>query len=93
MEKKKDLTIEELEKAREEAKKHFDLLDKQLKNAQKEAEEIKQKELIATRDSRKKEVDDAFNKWVELRKAYEADYGNYIFVSNSDGNKFPFWFF
>ena len=56
-----------------------------------EEEKRKAEELKAVKDARKKEVDDAFDKWVELRNAYQNDYGNYDLTRKYD-DKFPFWF-
>lgn len=58
-----------------------------------EEEKKKVEELKAAKDARKKEVDEAFDKWTELRKAYEKDYGNYSITRNYV-NEFPwnlFW--
>lgn len=56
-----------------------------------EEEKKKAEELKAAKDARKKEVDDAFDKWVELRNAYQNDYGSYELTRKYD-DKFPFWF-
>ena len=87
------MNIEELKKQCLEAEKNFKILHEQLAQMMKEEEETKQAKLRAEKEARRKEVDDAFNKYIELHKAYEKDYGHYI-ISRNFINEFPwnlFW--
>ena len=92
MEKKKNLTVEELTKACAEAESTFEALKKQLKQAKQEEEERKRAELALVKESRKKEVDAAFDKWLELHQAYLVDYGDYV-VARNYRDKFPWHLF
>lgn len=60
---------------------------KRLEEEQKKAEELK-----VVKEARRKEVDDAFDKYIELHKAYEKDYGVYI-ISRNFINGFPWGLF
>lgn len=91
MEKKEELTIEELTKAYEEAKNNVDTLREKLAKAKQEEENRKRAELALTQQARKKEMDDAFAKYVELSKAYEKDYGPYVI--DTYVNEFPWHLF
>ena len=57
---KKVWTIEELKKAREEAKNNFVTLDEQFKQAVEEEEARKQAQLALDKEARQKEVDEAW---------------------------------
>ena len=95
---KKDLTTEELRNAVEEAKKNFEMLNKQLNQAIKEEEDKKKAQLALEKDSRKKEVDDALNNCKELLNAYVRDYGIYSSDTYRDlssillGKPWQWWF-
>lgn len=78
MEKKNELTIEELRREYEEAKNQANALGEQLKKAQQEEKDRKRAELARTQKARRKEIDDVWAKYIELSKAYERDYGVYI---------------
>ena len=82
----KKLTIEELEKQCLEAKKNFETLHDQLTKAKKEEEEIKLAKLVAEKDSRYKEVVDAYENFEELRSKYVNDYGSFTFKSTKSNN-------
>ena len=84
MEKKKNLTIEELTKACEEAKNNFEeaknnfeVLSEQLIKAKQEEEDKKKAQRALEMETRKKEVDDAYETYNILLKAYIKDYGSY----------------
>ena len=73
----KKFNIEELEQQCFEAEKNLKTLHEQLNKAKKEEEEVKQEKLRAEKEIRKKELDEAFEKWERLRKAFIRDYGYY----------------
>ena len=77
MENKKDLTVEELQQQCEEAKKNFETLNKQLKKAQQDEEDRRKAKLALEKENRKNELEEAFNKYMSLLKAYIKDYGSY----------------
>ena len=87
---KKDWTIEELAQQCEEAKKNFETLNAQLKQAQQEEEDRKRAKLALEKENRKKEVDEAYEQYQKLLKAYVEDYKVY---SNVSDDWFPnkFW--
>lgn len=85
----KKLTTEELTRQYEEAKKVLNDINAQLEERKREEQE----ELRLQEKMRRKEVDDAFDKYIELLKAYEKDYGTYI-LSRNLIDEFPwnmFW--
>lgn len=90
---KKEFTIEELQKQRDEAKKNFERINAQLEKQKKEEEELREAKLALEKDARKKEVDQAITKCKELIKAYMHDYGLYSFTSTDDDAIFnsKFW--
>lgn len=75
-------TIDELEKQCKEAEKKFKLLQAQLERQKKEEEKQRAAELAANKSTRKKEVDDACENFLELRKAYMRDYGSYNYTTD-----------
>ena len=83
--KKKTINVEELKKQCEEAKKNFETLSKQLKEAEKEEAERKEAELALKKESRKAEVDKAYETYRKLVNDYVNDYGSYSTVTGSDG--------
>ena len=85
----KKLTIEELTKQCEEAKKTFDLLNEQLQKQKKEEEDRKQAELAVQKDARHKEVEDAFNNYQKLLRAFIRDYG-WISINHKADDWFGF---
>ncbi len=91
---KKEFTIEELKKMYEDALKESNTLGEMLKQKEKDEEDRKKAQLALEKDNRKKEVDEAFEKYNNLRKAYIKDYGAYTTtISTDDYNWFPssFW--
>lgn len=84
MEKKKEFTIEELRKQCDKAKRNFNVLNEQLRKAEQEEEERRKAQLALEKDARKKEVDEAYNKYRKLVNEYVKDYGNYLITSDSD---------
>ena len=87
---KKTPTIEELKKQHEEAKNAFKAIDEQLKKAVEEEEERKQAQLALDKELRKKEVDEAFDNYQKLLKAYIEDYGSYHTTTDTDWFLKPF---
>ncbi len=84
MEDNRELTIDELQKQYEEVKRNFKRLSIQLEKKKKEEEELRETKLAKEKDARKKEVNEAFEKYKALLKAYMDDYGNYSY-SSDDG--------
>lgn len=91
MEKKNDLTIEELTKAYEEAKNNFNTLGERLKKAQQEEENRKREELARTKEARKKEIEEVAQRLETLIKAWFADYDYFTFEQRYNHNNiFPY---
>lgn len=98
MEKKKDFTIEELKKQRDEAEQNFKTLNEQLNQAIQEEEDRKKAELALKKEARTKEVDDAIKHVDDLFNEYVKDYGSYSGKYKLDDygifSKHPFsWWF
>lgn len=87
---KEEKTLEQLKAEAEQAQKAYD--DKRKELARKEAEEVERKrlKLVAEKDKRKKEVDDAVSKAIELIKAYNEDYGKYSITDHFNELSFLF---
>ena len=88
---KKDFTIEELKKMYENALKESNSLGEMLKQKEKEEEERRQAQLALEKETRKKEVDEAFEAYNKLLKEYIEDYGTYSM--KTDTSWFPKSFF
>jgi predicted nucleic acid-binding Zn-ribbon protein len=73
----KKFNIEELEKQYLETEMHLEDIREQLNKAKKKEEEMKQEKLRVEKEARKKELDEAFEKWDKLRKEFIRDYGCY----------------
>jgi uncharacterized membrane-anchored protein YhcB (DUF1043 family) len=74
------------------------MIAKQEEAKRKEEEEKKKAQLALEKENRKKEVDDAFQNYNELLKAYIKDYGSYKVIASADdfdwfSNKFWRGFF
>lgn len=92
MEKNKKFTIEELEKSYQEHQAEADALKQKIAKMKKEAEEKKKAQLALEKENRKKEVDEAYENYNTLLKAYIEDYGTYsITTSSNDSTWFPAW--
>ena len=96
---KKNLTIEELEKACEEAKANFNELHDQLKHMKKEEADRKEAELALQKEKRMEEIDAAIEHLKKLYKAYIEDYGYLKIETKTDDydwfpsfQKYGFWF-
>lgn len=81
---KKEYTIEELEAQYKLAEEKRNVLKQQIEQKKKEEKELREAKLALEKDVRKKEVDDACNKYIELLKAYMEDYGAYSYISNDN---------
>lgn len=87
---KEEKTLEQLKEEFKQIEKEFNLRKEEL--ARKEIEEVERKkvELAAKKDKRKKEVDDAVSKAIELIKAYNEDYGKYSITDHFNELSFLF---
>lgn len=81
---KKEYTIEELEVQYKLADEKRNALKQQIEQKKKEEEELRETKLAIEKDARKKEVDEAFEKYKMLLKAYMNDYGVYSYTSDDD---------
>lgn len=84
MKDEKVLTLEEM-------KAKYQELGEEIAQKEKAEAEIREVKFMAEKVARRKEVDEAFAKYVELHKAYEQDYGTY--VSKAYINEFPWHLF
>ena len=80
--------IEELEQQCIEAESTFKALRNKLIKAKKDEEETKRAKLRAEKESRYKEVIDAYDNFEELRTKYVEDYGSFTFKTTSN---LPHW--
>lgn len=58
-----------------------------------EEEERKQAELALKKETRKKEVEEALDNYLQLRKAYIKDYGSILIANTSDDWVPWYWWF
>lgn len=85
---KKDLTLEELRKMYEDSLKESNTLGEMLKQKEKEEKDRKRTQLALEKETRKKEVSDAFNNYIKLRDAYVEDYGSYTLTTSGTNDSF-----
>ena len=91
---KKDYTNEELQKAVEEAKKNYEMLNEQLTIAKQEEEDRRKAQLALEKEARTKEVDEAYDNYVSLLNKYVEDYGSYSIVREHSKAFDPYkWWF
>jgi hypothetical protein len=90
---KKDFTVEELKKMHTDLLKETNTIGEMLKQKEKEEEDKKKAQLALEKEARRKEVDEAFEKFNELQKAYIKDYGSLIITRDIDNDIFPNSFF
>ena len=90
---KKDFTVEELKKMHTDLLKEANTIGEMLKQKEKEEKEKKKAQLALEKESRKKEVDDAFEQFYKLKKAYIKDYGGWDITRDIDDNIFTNSFF
>lgn len=82
-------TLEQLEVEFENAKKAYELAQKNLTQKKTEEADRKKAELAATKEARRKEIEEVENKLDALYKAYLKDYGSIeINRSTDDDNLF-----
>lgn len=85
---KKPINIEELTKQTEDAKKTFEALNEQLTKAKQEEADRRKAQLALEKETRKKEVEEAFDKYNQLLQDYIRDYGSY---STTRGSHDGWW--
>lgn len=83
------INIEELERQCLEAEKNFRILHDQLTKAKKNEEEIKIAKIRAEKETRYKEVIDAYENFEELRSKFVDDYGSFTFGKSY--SNLPHW--
>ena len=83
---KKEFTIEELEAQYKLAEENQKALRQQIEQKKKEEKDRREAQLALEKDARKKEVDDALEKYKTLFRAYINDYG--IYSCTIDGDAF-----
>ena len=95
---KREMTIEELEKEYAEITKEYQLIEEELKKKKQEEKDRKTAQLAADQEKRKKEVDEAFEKYYTLIKEYIRDYGSYSTMTSNTvdskyllGNPWAWW--
>ena len=81
---KKNFTIEELEKARNDAKANYESLQKEFEKMQKEEEDKKKAKLALEKEKRMEEIEAAQKHLNDLYKAYIEDYGYLKIETNTD---------
>lgn len=80
----KDFTVEELRKMHEDLIKEAETIGEMLKQKEEEEKERKQAQLALEKEKRTKEVDEAYENYCKLVKAYIKDYGRYSQTTKSD---------
>ena len=85
---KKDFTIEELKKMKEDASKEYETISEMLRQKEKEEEDRKKAELTLNKEARKKELDDAIENARKLLQKWMKDYGSYGFSGNTNESLF-----
>lgn len=96
---KKNFTIEELERARNDAKANYEALQKEFEKMQKEEEDKKKAKLAEEKEKRMEEIEVARKHLNDLYKAYIEDYGYLKIETKADDYdwwpsfwKHNFWF-
>ena len=84
METKSEYTIEELEAQYKQTEEKQRILKAEIEQKIREKERIEAAKLAEEKDCRKKELDDALQKYKTLLKAYMKDYGVYSYTSDDD---------
>ena len=90
---KKEFTIEELEAQYKQTEESQKLLMEQIKQKKREEKAAKEAAIAKEKASRKKEVDDAVTKAIDLVRAWTEEYGIYSYKSDDDNSIFSskFW--
>lgn len=81
---KKEFTLAELEEQYKLAEERKNDIKKQIEQKKKEETELRKAKLALEKDQRLKEVDEAFEKYTKLLKAYIDDYGVYPLATNEN---------
>lgn len=81
---KREMTLEELEKEYAKATEEYYNLEKQLKQKQQEEKDRRTAQLAVDKEKRKKEVEEAYNHYSKLVKAYIKDYGSISITDTLD---------
>lgn len=96
---KREMTIEELEKEYAKITEERQNLEKVLKQKKQDEEDRKIAQLAFEKEKRKKEVDEAFEKYYTLIKEYVRDYGSYSTTTSNTvdskyllNNPWAWWF-
>ena len=89
----KEYTIEELELKYKQTEESQKLLMEQIKQKKKEEKAAREAAIAKEKASRKKEVDDAVTKAIELVRAWTEEFGVYSYKSDDDNSIFSskFW--
>lgn len=85
---KKEFTIEELEAQYKQAEESQKALMEQIKQKKKEEKEAREAALAKEKAVRKKEVDEAVAKAIDLVRAWTDDFGIYSYKSDDDNSIF-----
>ena len=78
------LTKEEMKKQLEEAQQRVNELRESLNKVEQEEEDRRKAELALAQETRKKEVDEAFENYQKLLNNYIKDYDSYHKISDAD---------
>ena len=89
----KKTNVEELEQQYLEAEKTTKMLLEKFLQAKREEEEKQRAKLIAEKESRYKEVVDAYDNFEELKNKFVEDYGAFSFRSEKNGYITHLWDF
>lgn len=90
---KKEYTIEELEAQYKLAEEKRNALKQQIEEKKKEEEKLREAQFMKEKETRKKEVDEAVAKAIDLVRAWTDDFGIYSYKSDDDNSIFSskFW--
>ncbi len=80
----KEYTIEELEAQYKKAEESQKALKQQIEQKKKEAAELRKAKLALEKNQRLKEIDETFEQYTKLLKAYINDYGVYPLSANEN---------
>lgn len=72
-----NMSIEEMEQIKDDLLKKYNTISESLNNKKKAEAEAKRAQLEREKETRRKEVDDAYNQFVNLENTFIKDYGEY----------------
>lgn len=72
-----DMSIEEMEQIKDNLLKEYNTISASLNKKKKAEAEEKKAQLEQEKEARRKEVDDAYNRYINLKNKYLKDYGVY----------------